>query len=82
MDEKKMVELMEKLAKKIEDKSVAHTLNGILQGKKNNQFFQIKGMSSLLTHIAIECESGNTEYYPVLLEVNSRIQRLLATIKL
>lgn len=55
-------ELLEKLIEKLKGKSVYRTLRKIQEGKVEDDIVIAKGLSSLLTHIMIECEKGNTEY--------------------
>ena len=54
--------LLEKLVKKLKGKSIGRTLKKIQEGKITDSLITAKGLSSLLTHIFIECEKGNTEY--------------------
>ena len=54
--------LLERLVKKLKGKSVSKTLRKIQEGKIEDNLITAKGLSSLFTHICIECEKGNTEY--------------------
>lgn len=54
--------LLERLVKKLQGKSISRTLKKIQEGKVKDDLVMAKGLSSLLTHIFIECEKGNTEY--------------------
>ena len=54
--------LLERLVEKLKGKSVSKTLRKIQEGKTEDNLITAKGLSSLLTHIFIECEKGNTEY--------------------
>ncbi|KKK57059.1 hypothetical protein LCGC14_3058320, partial [marine sediment metagenome] len=54
--------LLERLVKKLKGKSISRTLKKIQEGKVEDSLTTAKGLSSLLTHIFIECEKGNTEY--------------------
>ena len=55
-------QLLEELFKKIEKKSVGTNIRKIAEGKIASKYQYLKTMSSLLTHIFIECEQNNTEY--------------------
>ena len=59
-------QLLEKLNKHLKGKSVYKTIARTVQGKTKNVYEALKGLFSLGTHIAIECEKGNTEYKPLL----------------
>ena len=64
-------ELLAQLVEKLKGKSVATTLERIRTGKVKEGFTAMKGLSSLLTHVLIECEKGATEFrklIPVILE--------------
>lgn len=56
------VKLLEQLVKKLKGKSISRTLKKIQEGKVENSLITAKGLSSLLTHIFIEVEHGNSEY--------------------
>jgi len=57
------VELLGRLVEKLKGKSVYKTLKKIQEGKvETNQMTLAKGLSSLLTHILIECAHGSNEY--------------------
>jgi len=57
-------------------KSIYKTLKKLIEGKVENDLITAKGLSSLLTHVIIECEHGNVEYkvlMPNILEKLSEI---------
>jgi len=69
-------ELLEALVLKLKGKSVYRTLKQIQEGRVENNLVTLKGLSSLLTHIVIECEHGATEYkilIPLIVEKISEI---------
>lgn len=55
-------ELLEKLRAKLKNKHLCRTLRKIEEDKAENTLLVAKGLSSLLTHVIIECEQGNSEY--------------------
>ena len=55
-------ELLASLLEKLKGKSVYKTLQQIMAGKCKEKSTTIKGLFSLGTHIAIECEQGHAEY--------------------
>lgn len=64
-------QLLAQLVEKLKGKSVATTLERIRTGKVTGELTAMKGLSSLLTHVLIECEKGATEFrklIPVILE--------------
>ncbi len=64
-------ELLGQLVEKLKGKSVATTLERIRKGDVTEGYTAMKGLSSLLTHVLIECEKGATEFrklVPVILE--------------
>lgn len=64
-------ELLAHLVEKLKGKSVATTLERIRKGEVTEGFTAMKGLSSLLTHVLIECEKGGTEFrklVPVILD--------------
>jgi hypothetical protein len=69
--------LLEKLMAKIAHKSVGTGVKKILEGKVTNKYEGAKVYSSLLTHILVECEQGNTEYLSLVGGTIERIQSLL-----
>ncbi|MHA1288849.1 MAG: hypothetical protein ACTSPB_15770 [Candidatus Thorarchaeota archaeon] len=54
-------ELFDQLTEKLKGKSVYRTLKKLQEGKGGPEVTP-KALSSLLTHIFIECEKGNSEY--------------------
>lgn len=63
--------LLDSLTEKLKGKAVYKTLRRISEGRFSAEPEMLKGLSSLLTHVAIEVERGNTEYrilYPVIYE--------------
>ena len=68
-------QLLEKLFEKLKGKSVADTLNNILEGKCKNFYQGLKGMFSLCTHLCIELEKGNMEYKPLLEDALANIHK-------
>jgi len=63
--------LLKRLMKKLKNKSVYRTLKKIEEGKIQNGPQFLKGLGSLLAHVAIEVEQGHKEYsilYPVIYE--------------
>jgi hypothetical protein len=74
-------ELMDALLESVKNKSVCFTLKKIVEGKKSNVYYSLKGLYSLSVHILIELEKGNEEYFPVLLEINSKILALIAELE-
>ena len=64
-------ELLGNLVKKLKGKSICKTLKKIQEGTIENDLLTAKGLSSLLTHIIIEVEQGNSEYrvlVPIVIE--------------
>ncbi len=56
------LDVLNALVEKLKGKSVYKTLKKIQEGKVENDVVTAKGISSLLTHIIIECEHGNKEF--------------------
>lgn len=54
--------LCESLVSKLQNKHFVQTLKKISEGEIENPYTAAKGISSLLTHVLIECEKGNLEY--------------------
>ena len=52
-------DLLAELLEKLKGKSVHKTLKKVLEGKSDNVFTELKGLFSLGTHIAIECEKDS-----------------------
>jgi len=64
-------QLLAQLVEKLKGKSVATTLERIRKREVTEGFTAMKGLSSLMTHVLIECEKGATEFrklIPVILE--------------
>ena len=55
-------QLFEELLEKLKGKSVYKTLKAVIEKKTTTKFTDLKGLFSLGTHVAIECERGNNEY--------------------
>jgi len=70
-------QMMEKMMNTIEGKSVHKTLSRIVENRTKNIFEELKGCFSLGTHLAIECEKGNTEYRLLINELYERIGGLI-----
>ena len=51
-------DLMKALLEKLKGKSVYRTLKKIQENKQLTSFTELKGLSSLLTHVIIECEKS------------------------
>ena len=49
-------DLLGELLEKLKGKPVHKTLSKVLEGKSDNIFTELKGLFSLGTHVAIECE--------------------------
>ena len=70
-------QLLTDLSETLKGKPVYTTLKRILEGKVDNKYIALKGLSSLMTHIAIEAEKGNMEYVPLLREINAQYNVIL-----
>lgn len=70
-------ELLRQLVKKLEGKSVAKTLKLIQEGKVGNDLVTAKGLSSLLTHVLIECEHGNMEYKVLVPNIIEKLNEII-----
>lgn len=70
-------ELLGKLVEKLEGKSVAKTLKLIQEGKVENNLVTAKGLSSLLTHVLIECEKGNHEYKVLVPSIVEKLNEII-----
>jgi hypothetical protein len=64
----------------LKGKSVFFTLTKIIEGKSGNDWTSLKGMNSLLTHVIIECERGNTEYLILVHMLYERIGQMIANV--
>jgi len=58
--------LLQELIGKLKGKSVCRNLRRIVEGKETNRFVLMKGLFSLGTHAAIECEKGNSQFAALL----------------
>ncbi len=70
-------QLLTKLESVLEGKPIHATLKKIAAGKVDNAFFEMKGYTSLATHIVIELEKGNKEYLPLLEIVLSHVGQMI-----
>jgi hypothetical protein len=70
-------ELLEQLRSKLKNKHLCRTLRKIEEGKAENSLLVAKGLSSLLTHIIIECEHGNEEYKLLIPNVVEKINEVV-----
>lgn len=73
-------ELLERLVSKLKNKHLYKTLRKIEDGTLDPILDSIpvaKGLSSLLTHILIECEHGNDEYKILLLNVAEKLNEII-----
>lgn len=70
-------ELLEKLTKKLKGKSIQRVLERIQKGETLSNSVMLKGLSSLLTHTAIEVEHGNTEYKVLLPSIYEKVGEVL-----
>jgi len=69
--------MLEQLVEKLRNKSVYVTLKRIMENKEMLDEQKLKGVSSLLTHIAIELEHGNKEYKMLLPMVYEKVGALV-----
>jgi len=69
--------LMKTLLEKLKGKSVYKTLKRTLEGRCESKLEHVKGLSSLCTHIIIECQHGRNEYRVLLHDVYEKIGQLL-----
>ena len=68
--------LLKTLVSKLEGKSIYRTLKKIHEDKEVDTLMKAKGISSLITHVLIEMESGNSEFsilLPQLLEKENEL---------
>jgi len=72
-------QLLTELTEKLKSKSVYKTLKRIAKGEETSVFETMKGYFSLGTHIAVECERGNTEYTLLLTMIHNRLGNLIYT---
>jgi len=70
-------QLLDGLVKKLEGKSVYRTLKKILEGKAENNLVTAKGLSSLLTHVLIECEKGNNRYKVLIPKITEKLNEII-----
>lgn len=72
------VELLGRLVEKLKGKSVYKSLKLIQEGKAvENSLTTAKGLSSLLTHIIIECEHGNNEYKVLISNIIEKLNEII-----
>jgi hypothetical protein len=69
--------LQEKIYEHLQGKPVYDTLKRVLNGKCDNLYEGLKGLSSLLTHICIELEKGHMEYRVLAEETYTSIGKFL-----
>ncbi len=55
-------ELIEELNLKLKDKPFMQSMRKVMAGEEDNEYAKLKALSSMVTHIAIECEQGRDEY--------------------
>lgn len=76
-------QLMETLCEKLKGKAVHHTLKEISKKGDTNDVLTAKALSTLVTHVLIECEQGNKEYKFILVDLCKnlfeRIEKILYT---
>lgn len=72
-------DMLAALMEKLQGKSVYTTIKRIREHKEEHGWTVLKGLTSLLTHVIIECEQGRTEYkllIPTLLDrINAEAYR-------
>jgi len=69
--------MLKELVEKLKGKPVYSTLKKIMEGKANNSHTTLKGLFSLGTHVAIECEQGNDQYRILLPFIFEKIGNIL-----
>jgi len=71
--------LLANLVGKLKGKSVYKTLKRIQEGegKIESGLVTVKALSSLLTHIIIECEQGNSEYKILVPSVTEKLNEVV-----
>ena len=69
--------LLRDLVGKLEGKSVYRSLEKIIEGKVENDITTVKGLSSLLTHVAIEYEHGNTEFRMLIPNILEKLSEVI-----
>jgi hypothetical protein len=70
-------ELLSRIGGVIKGKPVEKTLAAMYAGKPLSKWTELKGLSSLFTHIAIECEHGRAEYAELLTDLHTVIGEVL-----
>lgn len=70
-------DLLKKLLETLKHKSVYSTLKKIISGKEIGYYEKLKGLTSMMTHLVIECEHGNVEYLALIDETYSTIGKIL-----
>ena len=72
--------LLSTLFEKLKGKAVFKTLKRIEEGKANTPEDYLLCLSSLMTHIIIECKEGHVEYKMLLPIIEKRIREMVADI--
>ena len=72
--------MMALLLERLRGKSVHKTLKKVIKGTCESQLDHVKGLTSLCTHIIIECQHGHNEYRVLLHDVHARIGQLMSEI--
>ena len=71
-------DLLASMMEKLKGKSAYKTLRKIQEGKVSEESFEtLKGLSSLMTHVAISCEQGETRYKRLLPYIAEKIDELI-----
>lgn len=70
-------DLLEQLRAKLKNKHLCRTLRRIEEGRTENTLLVAKGLSSLLTHVIIECEQGNPEYKILIPNIVEKINEVV-----
>lgn len=69
--------LLSRVGKLIRGKSVEKTLTRLHSGKPVSKWTELKGWSSLFTHVSIECEKGNIEFAELLKDLYAIIGEVM-----
>ena len=71
-------DLLASLMKQLRQKSVHKTLKKMGSGEVTEcSFTTLKGLSSLMTHVAISCEQGDTRYSMLLPQLAEKIDEII-----
>lgn len=62
-------QLLDRLGRSLRGKPVWDTFRRIEKGALTNPWSVVKGLSSMLTHVAIEVEHGHVEFQPLAVEL-------------